>query len=133
MNKIKHQKYKSRNKSNKNAGAIIMGIVAGLVNGVFGGGGGMIVVPLLIHVLSMPEQNAHATALLIILPLSIVSGLFYAVFGAFNLNVGIPVLLGVTIGGIVGAILLKKISSKWLVVIFSLVMMFAGAKMLFFI
>ena len=37
-----------------------------------------------------------------------------------------------TIGGLLGAFLLSKISSKWLVVIFSVIMIFAGGKMLFF-
>lgn len=136
--KTKIQNKKTFNTKNNSAnnkktiGAILTGIIAGLINGIFGGGGGMVVVPLLTHILDLPPQNAHATALLIILPLSIVSGLFYAAFGTFNLNVGVPVLIGVSLGGAVGALLLKKISSKWLVIIFSLVMIFAGARMLFF-
>ena len=112
--------------------AIITGLIAGLVNGVFGGGGGMIVVPMLTNLLKCKQKLAHATAILIILPLSIVSGLFYAAFGDFNLRVGVPTGLGVIIGGIVGALLLKKLSSKIVVVLFSVLMVAAGVKMLFF-
>ena len=112
--------------------AIITGLIAGLVNGVFGGGGGMIVVPMLTNLLKCKQKLAHATAILIILPLSIVSGLFYAAFGDFNLRVGVPTGLGVIIGGIVGALLLKKLSSKIVVVLFSVLMAAAGVKMLFF-
>ncbi len=112
--------------------AILTGAIAGVINGVFGGGGGMIVVPMLVHLLKREQKYAHATAILIILPLSLVSGLFYAAFGNFDLRVGIPAGIGVVIGGIIGALLLSKISSKWLSIIFSVVMAAAGVKMLIF-
>lgn len=116
----------------KNFFAIIGGLVTGFINGLFGGGGGMIIVPLLSIFLGYVSHKAHATAILIILPLSILSGLFYAYFGTLNLNVGFPVSIGVTIGGVVGAFLLSKLSSKWVVLIFSFVMVAAGIKMIFF-
>ncbi len=112
--------------------AVITGLIAGLVNGLFGGGGGMIVVPMLIFLLKFSPKNAHATAILIILPLSLISGMFYAVFGSVKLDITIPVLIGVVAGGVAGAFFLSKISSKWLIVIFSIVMAAAGIKMLIF-
>lgn len=112
--------------------SVVSGALAGVVNGLFGGGGGMIIVPALCLLLKRDPKNAHATAILIILPLSILSGLFYATFGSFNLTVGVPVSIGVVVGGVLGAFLLSKLSSKWLVIIFSVVMMGAGIKMLFF-
>lgn len=116
----------------KNIVAISGGALAGFVNGLFGGGGGMIIVPLLTLVLGFKAKNAHATAILIILPLSLLSGLFYAYFGTLNYKIGIPVSIGVTIGGVIGALLLSKLSSKWVVIIFSAVMIAAGIKMIFF-
>lgn len=112
--------------------AVIGGVLSGLANGLFGGGGGIIIVPILMFVLGFDAKNAHATAILVILPLSIVSGLFYAFFGSLNWTIGLPVSIGVTAGGLLGALLLSKISNKWLVVIFSIIMIFAGGKMLFF-
>jgi uncharacterized membrane protein YfcA len=112
--------------------SILTGALAGLANGVFGGGGGMIVVPMLTHLLKYENKVAHATAILIILPLSIVSGIAYCVFGNFDLNDGLPVCIGVFIGGIAGAILLSKLSSKVVTIIFSVLMAIAGVKMLFF-
>ena len=111
---------------------IVTGAIAGLINGLFGGGGGMIVVPMLTKLLKFESKNSHATAILIILPLSIVSGVLYLTFGKFSFDVGIPVIIGVIVGGVVGAILLSKLSSKWVVIIFSIVMAIAGGKMLFF-
>lgn len=138
---IAHNINMSRSKSNKNKAnkenrlnlySLLTGGAAGLINGLFGGGGGMIVVPMLVWLLKLPPKRAHATAILIILPLSLVSGLFYAAFGNLDLRVGIPVTLGVVAGGALGALLLSKLSSKRVVVIFSVVMAAAGIKMLLF-
>ena len=125
------KKYIKTNKK-QNIFAVLTGVFAGLINGLFGGGGGMIVVPMLISFLKCEPKKAHATALLIILPLSLVSGIFYAAFGSLDLRLGIPITIGVVAGGIVGAFLLSKLSSKWIVIIFALVMAGAGVKMLFF-
>ena len=111
---------------------VFLGSLAGLVNGLFGGGAGMIIVPLLSYILCYESKNAHATALLMVLPLSLLSGLFYSFFGSLKLSIALPVSIGVTVGGVVGALLLSKLSSKWIVLIFSAVMLFAGVKMIFF-
>ena len=112
--------------------AILTGVSCGVINGVFGGGGGMIVVPMLTYLLKYEEKYAHATAILIILPLSIVSSIFYISFGNLELGLLLPVGVGVVAGGTAGALLLSKLSSKWIGIIFSLVMAAAGIKMLFF-
>lgn len=111
---------------------VITGICTGIVNGLFGGGGGMLVVPLLIYLLKYPPKNAHATAILIILPMSILSGIIYASFGNVRPDVLWAVGVGVIGGGIIGALLLSKFSSNVLIIIFSVVMAAAGVKMLFF-
>ncbi len=108
------------------------GAFVGLVNGIFGGGGGMLVVPLLVSLLKKNPKVAHATAITVILPISLVSGILYVIFGNFDCKVGIPVTAGVLAGGVVGAFLLKKLPPQWVVVIFAIVMAAAGAKMLFF-
>lgn len=123
----------SKLKSNKAKIIISMigGIFVGLINGFFGGGGGMIVVPLLIFLLGLDEKNAHATAIFIILPLSITSSIIYITKNTPNLlNLSITS-AGVLIGGIIGAFLLKKINNKVLRIIFSLIMIAAGIKMMF--
>ncbi|MBQ9710137.1 MAG: sulfite exporter TauE/SafE family protein [Clostridia bacterium] len=111
---------------------ILTGLLAGTANGLFGGGGGMLVVPMLILLLHKPPKKAHATALLVVLPLTVVSGVVYAMFGSFSFPVGLPAGIGVVVGGAVGALLLKKISNGVLTKIFAFLMLFAGAKLLFF-
>lgn len=132
MENTKNGQKNQRNPKRLNFYAALTGVIAGLINGVFGGGGGMIVVPMLIMLLKCDPKKAHATAILIILPLSLVSGLFYALFGNLNFQVFIPVSIGVVVGGAVGALLLSKLSNKWIIIIFSAVMAVAGVKMLFF-
>ena len=119
-------------KKAKNIITIVGGAFAGVVNGLFGGGAGMIIVPLLIFLLGYQTKVAHATAILIVLPLSLLSGLFYAYFGTLRLLVALPVSIGVTVGGVIGAFLLSKLSSKWIILVFSVVMVLAGLKMIFF-
>ena len=111
---------------------ILTGLIAGLLNGLFGGGGGMAVVPCLTFICGYPVKKAHATAILIILPLSILSGAIYFTFGKFDLKISLLVTAGVTAGGVVGALFLKKLKNKAVTVIFSVVMAAAGVKMLFF-
>ena len=121
----------SREKLNKMQ-CVLTGAIAGILNGFFGGGGGMVVVPLLTFLLKREERKAHATAILIILPISILSGLLYAYNKTMELEITIPIVIGVTLGGVLGALLLKKLSSKWVQIIFAVVMAIAGAKMLLF-
>ncbi|MDY6367380.1 MAG: TSUP family transporter [Clostridia bacterium] len=121
---------------NKNSKSIIVRIIAGaftgLINGLFGGGGGMLIVPVLEELLGYERKSSHATAILIILPLSIVSGILYAVFGSCDFNIILPVTFGVVAGGVVGALLLKKISRKTVGLIFASVMLFVGLRTLVF-
>jgi uncharacterized membrane protein YfcA len=110
----------------------LTGALTGLANGFFGGGGGMIVVPLMSFLLNVKTQKAHATALAVILPITLVSALIYFTSGKFDFEIGIPSGIGVVVGGIIGAWLLGKLSAKWLTKIFAIVMLIAGVKSLFF-
>ena len=123
---------KENSRSKRRLYELILGVVAGILNGFFGGGGGTVVVVMLIAILHKNPRVAHATAILIILPLCVVSAFIYSVFGNFDLNVGVGATIGVIIGGVIGSFLLRKISPKWLSIVFSVVMSVAGAKMLFF-
>ena len=54
----------------------IAGVFIGAINGFFGGGGGMVCVPVLL-LLGLVNQRAQATAILIMLPISIASAIVY--------------------------------------------------------
>lgn len=109
---------------------LLCGVAVGAANSLFGGGGGMLAVPLL-QKTGLDEKRAHATAILVILPVSLVSFLFYFFRGYYNAQVLIPTALGVTAGGILGAKLLGKLSEKSVAAVFSLLQLVAGAFLLF--
>lgn len=107
----------------------IGGLLVGGVSGLFGGGGGMLLVPLLSFVGGLEQKESHATAIAIILPLCVVTAITYTLFGKIALLSAGFAEIGVIIGGIIGAILLKKLSSKFLSIVFYLLMIFAGMRM----
>ena len=106
------------------------GCVTGAVNGIFGGGGGMIVVPLLTSVGKKPPLVAHATAILIILPVSLASAIVYLWSGQFDTELFIAVSLGVLAGGIAGAKVLGSITPDLATILFAAVMFAAGVRMI---
>lgn len=110
---------------------IIGGLVTGALTGFFGGGGGMLVVPILTSVLSLEEKEAHATAIAVILPVSLVSAIVYAFHGGFNVNFGFYTMFGVIFGGIIGAIILKKIKNRVLAFAFYALMIIVGIRLVF--
>ncbi len=111
---------------------VLAGTLTGLCNGLFGGGGGMITVPVLTMLCGYEPKKAHATAIAVILPVSIISAIIYVIKGYFKLKLTIAVGVGVIAGGILGAVLLKKFSNSVITKIFAVLMLVAGVKLLFF-
>ena len=58
------------------------GALAGIANGFFGAGGGMVLVPLFTRWIKMEDKTAFATSLAVILPLSVVSVIIYLIKGS---------------------------------------------------
>lgn len=109
----------------------IFGALIGVINGFFGGGGGMIVVPLLNKIFDMKQKKAQATALFVILPISLVSTIVYLINNSIDFSSGWPVVVGIVLGGIVGAKLLNKLNNKVIKGIFVFFMFAGGIGMLF--
>lgn len=109
---------------------IIIGLIAGVISGLFSAGGGMIVVPALIHIFKLEDSKARATSVFAILPMVITSGIFYYRNDYINWELGIKCALGGIIGGIIGATLLKKISTKTLRILFIVFLIYTSAKMI---
>ena len=99
----------------KNTGKyIIAGGLAGVLNGLFGAGGGLLLVPLLTNWAKLEEKQAFATSVAIILPLSIVSyGLYWWQQGGVFTDT-LPYLLGGILGGLLSSRLFQNISAVWL-------------------
>ncbi len=109
---------------------ILAGMLTGLCNGLFGSGGGTIAVPAMVHFLGFEEHDAHATALAVILPLTMISSFIYFKNDFFDWGMIWKVALGGVGGGLLGAWLLPKLSSFWLRKIFGIFMIIAAVRML---
>ena len=112
--------------------AVAAGALIGAANGFFGGGGGMIAVPALIFAMKLKNKAAHATAIAVILPVTLISAIVYLANGKFPWGYGSITAVGVTAGGAVGAWLLGRLKSRVVAYIFALVALIAGVRTLFF-
>ncbi len=108
----------------------LSGAAAGVINGLFGAGGGMVLVPLLISLGKLEDKDAFATSLSIILPLCIVSLFMYQSQGNFSFSAALPYLIGGLIGGLLGGLLFRKVSPGILHKIFGAVILWGGVKLL---
>ena len=117
------------NKSLKIFLYVIFGVLIGFINGFLGGGGGMLVVALLLAIGKLSQKNAHATALMIILPISIVSAVIYLLNGNGDWQKILFATIGVVVGGVLGALLLNKLNGNVAKLIFSIILIMAGVKM----
>ena len=108
----------------------IVGVITGFLNGLFGSGGGTVVVPAMERFLQTECHKAHATAIAIILPLSVISAIIYMKGGDTDWMIVLYVSIGGAVGGFMGAKLLKKLSAKWLHKIFGLFMIAAAIRMI---
>lgn len=109
---------------------IVCGAIIGFLNGFFGGGGGMICVPLLENVLHLESKYSHATAIVIIFPISFISAIIYLLSGTLETIPLVTVGAGVVLGGIIGSFVLKVLPPKALRVIFALIMLAGGIRLI---
>ena len=109
---------------------LLTGGLAGFVNGFFGAGGGMIVVPLLIFLIRLKDKQAFSSALAIILPLTLVSLVIYATDGALDIKAAAPYLIGGAGGGVLAGIWFRKVSARFLHLALGLVILLGGARLL---
>ncbi|WP_297290297.1 TSUP family transporter [uncultured Flavonifractor sp.] len=110
----------------------LAGGAAGLVNGFFGGGGGMVLVPLLALWCGLGQRKAFATSVAIILPLCGLSAAIYLFRGGVDFGAALPYLLGGLAGGFIGGRVFKRLNMVWLRRLFALLLLYGGVKALFF-
>lgn len=109
----------------------LCGVLVGLLNGMFGAGGGVAAVVFMERILKMEPHKAHAAAVAVILAVTPVSLFFYLKNGIFDFNLTWQAAVGGVAGGMVGAKLLTKINDRWLHFIFGMFMVAAGIKLFF--
>ena len=92
--------------------ARIAGGAAGLANGLFGGGGGMVFLPILSRFGDLEQRKLYATCVGVIFPVCLVSAAVYLFRGGVSLWTALPYLAGGLIGGFLGGKLYGKVPTK---------------------
>lgn len=109
---------------------VLIGILAGIVSGLFSTGGGMILVPAFIHLLEVEDTKARGTSVFCILPMVVTSSFFYYKGNYINWKISILCAIGGSIGGYLGAKLLKKLPKKVLKIAFTAFLIYVSFKMI---
>lgn len=111
-------------------GMILAGAAAGAINGLFGAGGGMILVPLLSLLAELQEDSVFPASISIIAPICLVSLISAALTGTIAWQMSIPYLLGSTFGGLAAGLWGKNIPVKWLHRSLGLMILWGGIRYL---
>ena len=122
---------KNMNEKNLNIKIAVIGGLAGIICGLFGTGGGMILVPAFIYMLDIEPKKARATSLCCMLAMVIASSFFYYKNNYINWNSGLLCAIGGIFGGYIGAIILKKVPDYILKILFTIFILYYAYRMLF--
>ena len=111
---------------------VAIGLLSGFLSGMFGIGGGIVIVPLLVMLAKFPRKLAAGTSLGAIVPAALVGVASYAAVGNVDWIVALILVVGSVIGAQVGAHLLHKLpvlAIRWAFIVF----LAAVAVSLFFV
>ena len=111
-------------------GAGIAGFGAGTLNGLFGAGGGMVLVPLLCRFADLEEDQVFPASVCIILPVCIVSIATNAINHPLPLSDALPYLLGSAAGGVLAGTVGRRVPTLWLHRIFGVLLLWGGVRYL---
>ena len=109
---------------------VFIGLISGIVSGLFSSGGGLILIPLFENHLNLNEKESRATTIFCILPMTLVTIFFYASNKLIDWEIGCLCAFGGIIGCIFGSIILNKIRPKYLKLFFSIFLLYSGIKLI---
>jgi uncharacterized membrane protein YfcA len=110
-----------------------VGLVAGIMSGMFGIGGGNIIVPFLILFLHYPAKRAIATSLgALLAPVGLPGVIYYYRAGTLDLRVAGMLAIGLVIGTVAGARFNIRTSGETVKFLYGLFLIFVAARFLFF-
>ena len=108
----------------------LAGAAGGAVNGLFGGGGGMVVLPLLAKWRGLEARSAFATCVAVIFPMCLVSTAVYLYQVRPALSLVLPYLAGGVAGGVIGGMTFEKVPVRMLKLIFGAFLLYGGVRYL---
>ena len=111
---------------------IIIGCIAGILSGLFGIGGGIIIVPALIYLCGFTQLKAQGTSLAILLPpVGILAFMDYYKNGHVDVQAGILICIFLVIGSVLGAKMSHIIPVDTIRKLFGILMMLISIKLIF--
>src|SRR5215469_9720214 len=111
---------------------ILVGLIAGILSGLVGLGGGVIIVPALVFLLGFSQHQAQGTSLgILLLPAGIFAVINYYKKGYIDVNVVLLLFVGFLVGGWLGSKLSLSISEATLKKIFAVALLLIAGKVLF--
>lgn len=110
--------------------AAVVGVLAGFLSGLFGVGGGILIVPGLVIVLHMRQRLAHGTSLAAIVPIAVSGVIGYAVAEAVDWSAAGFITLGAIGGALLGTRVLHAAGATTLRRVFALFLLLTAARML---
>lgn len=87
---------------------ILIGVAAGFMSGLFGVGGGVLIVPALVALCRHDQRQAVATSLLAIGPLAVAGVVGYALHRQVDVYLAVPLAIGMVVGAWIGSALLRR-------------------------
>ncbi len=110
---------------------LIIGLAAGFASGIFGVGGGIVIVPALIFILGFSQHQAQGISLgILTLPVVAISAYNYYKNGYIDVKTTLIIVAAFVVGGYFGSILAVQIPAKFLRKIFAIFMILVGFKLL---
>lgn len=112
---------------------ILIGLVAGILSGLVGVGGGILMVPALVLILGFTQKQAQGTSLgIMLLPVGILAVIQYYKQGYVNFQMVFIIAAAFVAGGFLGSKIALNISDEKMKKIFGLILLLVALKMLFF-
>jgi uncharacterized protein len=109
---------------------VLIGLVAGFFSALFGVGGGLVVVPLLLLVGHWLQRPAMATSLAAIGIIALAGTISYGFHGELKPGAAAVVGLPAAVGAIAGASLQQRLANRTLSLLFALLLAGIGVKLL---
>ena len=110
---------------------ILLGLIAGIISGLLGIGGGIIIVPALVFIFSFSQHSAQGTTLaMLVPPIGLLAAWTYYSRGYVDIKVAAIMCAGFFIGGLVGARFANSIPDVLLSRIFGVAMLMISIKMI---
>ncbi len=112
---------------------VLIGLIAGAFSGMFGIGGGLVMVPAMVFFLAMSQHSAQGTSLgVLVIPVAAVAAYNYYKAGELNVKFAIIIALSFVVGGYFGSKFSLGISEVMLKRVFGVLMLAMAIKLIFF-